>query len=172
MKFEEISGIQKPISRLVQGTVPLSSKDPDAGYALLDGVFALGCNTFDTAHVYGGGDQERFLGRWIKERGIREQVVILAKGCHHNQDRQRVTPFDIVGDLHDSLARMHVDYLDLYVLHRDNPNFPVGPIVEALNEQVRDGRVRAFGGSNWTHQRIAEANAYADEHGLIPFACS
>jgi aryl-alcohol dehydrogenase-like predicted oxidoreductase len=172
MIFGQIPGIDKPVSRLVQGTVPLSSKDPDASRALLDGVFALGCNTFDTAHVYGGGDQERLLGRWIEERGIREEVVILAKGCHHNQDRRRVTPFDIAVDLHDSLARMQLEYVDLYVLHRDDPDVPVGPIVEALNEHVRTGRIRAFGGSNWSHQRIAEANAFASGHGLIPFACS
>jgi aryl-alcohol dehydrogenase-like predicted oxidoreductase len=80
-----------------------------------------------------------------------------------------VTPWDITADLHDTLARMQVDCVDLYVLHRDDPSFPVGPIVETLNEHVRAGKIKAFGGSNWTHQRIREANEYARQHDLIPF---
>jgi aryl-alcohol dehydrogenase-like predicted oxidoreductase len=172
MQYGNIPGVHKPVSRLVQGTIPVSSKEPERSFALLDAVFGQGCNTFDTAHVYGGGDCERVFGRWLKDRGVREKVVVLAKGCHHNQDRPRVTPFDIAADLHDSLARMQLDYVDLYVLHRDDPNVPVGPIVEALNHWVKEGKVRAFGGSNWTHERIREANDYAQQHDLVPFAVS
>lgn len=172
MKYGTLPGIDKPISRLVQGTVMISSRDADASFALLDGVFDLGCTTFDTAHGYGGGDSERTLGRWIRERGVRDQVVILTKGAHHNQDRQRVTPFDITSDLHDSLARLQVDYIDLYVLHRDDPSVPVGPIVEILNAHRRAGLIGAFGGSNWSHTRIKAANEYAAAHGLAPFAIS
>jgi aryl-alcohol dehydrogenase-like predicted oxidoreductase len=112
------------------------------------------------------------MGRWVNERGLRDKVVIIGKGAHHNQDRKRVTPFDIAADIHDSLARFKFDYIDLYLLHRDDPDVPVGPIVEALNEHMRAGRIHAFGGSNWTHKRIEEANAYAAEHGLVPFAAS
>jgi aryl-alcohol dehydrogenase-like predicted oxidoreductase len=99
-------------------------------------------------------------------------VVIVSKGCHHNQDRRRVTPFDLASDLHDSLARLQTDYVDLYLLHRDDPAVPVGPIVEAMNEHLEAGRIHAFGGSNWTHERIAETNAYAEAHGLRPFTVS
>jgi aryl-alcohol dehydrogenase-like predicted oxidoreductase len=108
----------------------------------------------------------------MQARGNREEMVILTKGCHHNQDRQRVTPFDLTADLYDSLARLKTDYVDIYMLHRDNMSLPVGPIVETLNEHKAAGRIRAFGGSNWTHQRLAEANAYAADHGLVPFAAS
>jgi aryl-alcohol dehydrogenase-like predicted oxidoreductase len=172
MKTGTVPGIDQPVSRLVQGTVPIGSSRVEASYALLDAVIEQGGNAFDTAHVYGGGDCERVFGQWLRDRGIRERVVILAKGAHHNRDRRRVTPFDIASDLHDTLARLQVDYVDLYVLHRDDPSVPVGPIVEALNEWKRAGKIRAFGGSNWTHTRIAEANAYAAEHGLVPFALS
>ncbi len=172
MRYGTVPGIEKPVSRLVQGTVPIGSGNVDASYALLDAVIEQGGNAFDTAHVYGGGDCERVFGRWLKDRGLREKVVILAKGAHHNADRRRVTPYDIAADLHDSLARMQVDYIDLYVLHRDDPSVPVGAIVEALNEWMRAGKIRAFGGSNWTHARVAEANAYATERGLVPFAVS
>jgi len=172
MKYGTLSGIAKPVSRLVQGTVMINARNADESFALLDGVFGLGCTTFDTAHGYGGGDSERILGRWIRERGIRDQVVILTKGAHHNQDRQRVTPFDITSDLHDSLARLRVDYIDLYVLHRDDPGVPVGPVVEILNEHQRAGLIGAFGGSNWSHARIRAANEYAAAHDLTPFAIS
>jgi len=172
MKFGTVQGIDKPISRLVQGTVMLSSKSLDGSLQLLDDVFAAGCTTFDAAHHYGNGDCERVLGKWLDSRGVREQVVILSKGAHHSIDRRRVTPFDITADLYDSLARLKTEYIDLYVLHRDDPSVPVGPIVEILNEHYRAGRIHAFGGSNWSVARIQEANAYAQERNLVPFAAS
>lgn len=172
MRYGQVPGINKPISRLVQGTVMISSGKLDESFALLDAIYALGCNAFDTAHVYGNGDSERTLGRWVRERGLHDQVVIITKGAHPNQDRPRVTPFDITSDLYDSLARLKVDYIDLYLLHRDDPSVPVGPIVEVLNEHLRAGRIHAFGGSNWSHTRIAAANEYARAHGLVPFVAS
>ena len=172
MLYGSVRGLDKPVSRLVQGTVMVRSDAWDSSVELLDAVFALGGNTFDTAHVYGQGDNERTFGRWVNERGLREQVVIIGKGAHHNQDRQRVTPFDITADIHDTLARLRTDYIDLYLLHRDNPAVPVGPIVEVLNEHMAAGRIKAFGGSNWSQSRIQAAHEYASAHGLAPFAAA
>ena len=172
MKFGTLPGVRKPVARLAQGTMMLSSAAPEEAMALLDGVLAVGGNTFDAAHVYRGGDSERMLGRWISARGVREQVVIVSKGAHPNADRDRVTTFDITSDLHDSLARLKTDYIDLYLLHRDDPGQPVGPLVDVLNEHQRAGRILAFGGSNWSPERIAEANVYAAKHGLQPFVLS
>jgi aryl-alcohol dehydrogenase-like predicted oxidoreductase len=172
MQYGNVVGIDKPISRLVQGSIMINSKEYERSSALLDEVFALGCNCFDTAHVYGNGDVERTFGRWVNERGIRDQLVILGKGAHHSQDRKRVTPWDISADIYDTLARMQVDRIDLYLLHRDDPDVPVGPIVEVLNEHKAAGRIRAFGGSNWSHLRVREANEYAAAHNLTPFAAS
>lgn len=172
MKYGSIAGIEKPVSRLVQGTVMVHSGDTEGSFKLLDAIFEQGCTVFDTAHVYGNGDNERTVGRWVNSRGIREKVVILGKGAHHNGDRRRVTPYDITADIHDSLARFKFDYIDLYLLHRDDPAVPVGPIVEVLNDHHKAGRIRAFGGSNWTASRLKEANDYAVAHGLVPFAAS
>ncbi len=172
MEYGFVAGIGKRVSRLVHGTIMLSMEEPEPGFALLDEAFAAGCNTFDTAHIYAGGDCDRALGAWMASRGNREEVVVIGKGAHPNADRRRVTPFDIASDLHDSLARMQTDYVDLFLLHRDDPDVPVGPIVDALNEHVEAGRIRAFGGSNWTHERLAEANAYAEARGLQGFAAS
>lgn len=172
MQYGKVTGIDKPISRLVQGTIMITSNDLRGSFALLDAVFEAGCTTFDTAHVYGNGDSERTLGKWIRERGLREKIVIITKGAHPNADRKRVTPFDITSDLYDSLTRLQTDTIDLYLLHRDDPAVPVGPIVEVLNEHHKAGRINAFGGSNWSHERIRDANAYAAEHNLTPFAAS
>ena len=169
MRSGAVFGVDKPVSRLVQGTELFKSWEPEAAIALLDAVFELGCTAFDTAHSYGDGDCERILGRWLANRRTRDRVVIISKGAHPNADRKRVTPFDIASDLHDSLARMSVDCIDLYLLHRDDPSVPVGLIMEALNEHLRAGRIRAIGASNWTHSRIQEANAYAEQNGLVPF---
>src|SRR5258707_3129045 len=172
MEYGSVTGIDKPISRLVQGTIMITSTNLEESFALLDSVFELGCTTFDTAHVYGNGDNERTVGRWIRERGLREKIVLIGKGAHPNADRKRVTPWDITSDLYDSLARFQTDYIDLYLLHRDNPDVAVGPIVEVLNEHHKAGRIHAFGGSNWSHERIQEANAYAAAHNLTPFVAS
>lgn len=172
MHYGKIPGVAKPVARLIQGTVMIGSDKLDDSFKLLDDIYALGGNTFDAAHVYGQGDNERTLGRWIEERGLRDKVVIITKGAHHNADRRRVTPFDITSDLHDSLARLRTSYIDLYLLHRDDPSVPVGPIVEVLNEHLAAGRIHAFGGSNWSHHRIEAANEYAARYGLTPFAVS
>ena len=172
MKKMSFSGSNKTLSPIALGTMIIGLNNYDESAALLDDALALGINTLDSALVYGGGDSERAIGKWMQERGNREDVFLITKGAHHNRDRQRVTPYDITADLMDSLARLQTDYIDLYFLHRDDTNVPVGPIVEILNEHLRAGRIRAFGGSNWTHQRIAEANAYAAAKGLVPMTSS
>jgi aryl-alcohol dehydrogenase-like predicted oxidoreductase len=172
MQYTRLAGVEKPVARIVLGSMIVTALEPERSFALLDDVLALGGNTIDTAHVYAGGQSERAIGLWMEARGCRERMVILTKGCHHNADRKRVTPYDLASDLHDSLARLRTSYVDLWVLHRDDPSLPVGPIVEALNEHLDGGRIRAFGGSNWTHQRVQEANDYAAAHGLAPFTIS
>jgi len=173
MQYGHVPGIIKPISRLVQGTAnaAFTPDNPDQAFALLDLAFEHGINTFDSAYVY-GEKLETCLGNWIRERGVRDKVVILAKGAHPSEGRNKVTPEDIDLEMGESMKRMGVDYLDLYVLHRDDPAVPVGPIVEALTKHQKAGRIGAFGGSNWTHARLQEANEYASVHGLTPFAVS
>ncbi|MGH3148539.1 MAG: aldo/keto reductase [Rubrobacter sp.] len=172
MNYGRVPGVEKPVARVVQGTVMIGPEDEARSFALLDEVFDLGGTTFDTAHQYGGGDCERTFGRWVRERDLRDEVVVIGKGAHHSEDRKRVTPFDITADLFDSLARFGFDHVDLYLLHRDDPAVPVGPIVEVLNEHLSEGRIGAFGGSNWTPERLREANEYAADNGLTPFVAS
>jgi aryl-alcohol dehydrogenase-like predicted oxidoreductase len=72
----------------------------------------------------------------------------------------------------DALARLRTDYIDAYFLHRDDPDVSVALIMDCLNEHKAAGRIRSFGGSNWTHERIEEANDYAAGRGLAPMTVS
>jgi aryl-alcohol dehydrogenase-like predicted oxidoreductase len=173
MQYGTIHGINKPVSRVIQGSTMIGSDlDAEQSFALLDQVFELGCNTIDSAHVYCQGNSERLIGRWMQANGLRDRIVLITKGAAHSEDRRRLTPFDIASDLYDSLARLSTDYIDLYLLHRDDPDLPVEPIVAALNEHVRAGRIHAFGASNWSHERIEMANAFARANGLESFIAS
>lgn len=172
MQTVTIPGINNPVSRIVLGTMIIDAGRQDDSDALLDAAFENGIRTFDTAWVYAGGNSERGIGSWLARRGLRDQVVILSKGCHPNGDRPRVTPFDLYGDVHDCLARLQVDCVDLYMFHRDDPAVAVGGLVDAMNELIQAGKICAYGASNWTHARIQEANDYAEANGLVPFAAS
>jgi aryl-alcohol dehydrogenase-like predicted oxidoreductase len=162
----------RDLSRLVLGTLALSSAEPDRSAAVLDEYVGLGGNVIDTARAYADGDAERVLGDWLERRSeLRDALVIVTKGAHPDGDRRRVTPAEIGRDLRESVERLRGP-VDLYLLHRDDPSVPVGEIVECLNEHRRAGRLRAFGTSNWTIGRIDEANAYAAAHGLEGFCVS
>lgn len=172
MLYRNLPGLAKPVSRIVYGTVHLPTDDPASSLEILDAALACGMNTFDLGHIYGGGDLERMFGQWLSARGRRDEVVIISKCCHDNLDRKCVTPPDISANLYDSLARFKTDCIDIYLFHRDDPEVPVGPLVETMNEHLAAGRIACYGASNWTHTRIAEANAYAVKNGLIPLALS
>ncbi len=178
MKYSRIKGLNKDISKLVFGTAtpklfaavaPNATKeDEEAAFELLDEVFASGINTFDCAAHYG----EEIMGKWMESRGNRDKCVIITKGAHPNNWRDRVTDYDILSDANDSLKKLRTNKIDIYMLHRDNHTVPVGLIVKALTSLYDDGKVATFGGSNWTHKRIEEANEYARKHNLKMFSVS
>ncbi len=172
MKYGQITGLDKPVARIVQGTTELDLGDPKAAFAFLDAVFENGGTTFDTAQSYLDGDAERLLGCWMAERGNRDEVVVITKGCHHSDDRQRVTSFDLTADLHDSLSRLKTDRIDFYFLHRDDPDVPVEELIGVLNAHIDAGKIGAIGASNWSIERIQAANQYAREQGMQPFLAS
>ncbi len=172
MKYAAFPGVDKQVSRVGQGAIMLREDDTDGGFKLLDAVYEAGVTLFDSAHIYGGGSCDRVFGAWVRDRSLREQIVLMDKCSHHSRDRKRVTPFDVTADLHDCLARLKFDYIDVFAFHRDDESQPVGPLVERLNEHIREGKIRAYGGSNWSHERIREANEYAEAGGLVPMAVS
>lgn len=163
MRYLRIDGIEKDISCMLMGC------DNQQTYAhsavLFDDWFERGGNAFDTAHLYHGGKQERFLGQWMEARGVRDQVVILSKGGHPPFNQ----PEAITTQLTESLERLRTDHVELYILHRDNTDVPVGEFVDVLSEHAEAGRIKVFGGSNWSIDRVAEANAYAKKNGKQGF---
>ncbi len=178
MKYMDINGLKKPLSVLVYGTAtPIifratkenaSDNEKKEAYELLDNVFAAGINVFDCAAHYG----EEVLGEWMEKRQNRDDCIVITKCAHPNKWRSRVTSFDILADVHDSLKKLKTDYIDIYMLHRDNTETPVEIIVDTLNQLYHEGKIKVFGGSNWTCQRIEAANEYALKHNLIPFRIS
>ncbi len=174
MPYGEIEGVARPVSRLVLGCGPFRPEEPARAEAVLDAFAAAGGTALDSAHVYGrDGASERAVGRWMAGRGCRDQMVVITKGGHPDGEwRPRVRPDVIDAELAQSLERLGTDHVDLYLLHRDDPAAPVGPILECLNGHVEAGRTRAFGGSNWSPRRLEEANAFAAAHGLRGMAAS
>lgn len=170
MKYIEIPGVNKPVSQLVMGSDYFHPDNIERVGEILDSFVEIGGNTIDSAFIYAGGNSEKAIGLWTQSRNNRKDVNILTKGAHHNADGPRVNKAAIDEELAISLDRLQTDYVDLYALHRDDPSVEVGPIVEALNEHLEAGRIHCFGASNWTHERLQEANDYAAAHGLKGFA--
>lgn len=164
MKYGRIEGLDKQISRLIMGC----DNQPNYPHAavMFDDWFERGGNAFDTAYIYGAGQQERLLGQWLKARGVRDQCTLIVKGAH----TPHCDPVNLSIQLRESLERLKIDCADIYIMHRDNPNIPVSEFIDVLNEHVKAGRIKIFGGSNWTIERIEEANAYAKKNGLQGFS--
>jgi predicted dehydrogenase/aryl-alcohol dehydrogenase-like predicted oxidoreductase len=163
MKYGDIVGVEKPVARLAMGTMGGSSF-PHAA-AMFDHYFEQGGNCFDTAYIYGSSDAT--LGQWINSRGVRERVAVIAKGAHSPDNRPEV----LRRQLERTLERMGTGYADIHLAHRDNPEIPVGEWAEAWNELLREGLIRAYGGSNWALARVEELNEYARANGLVGMAC-
>ena len=175
MKQIKIPGVSQGISQLILGSMMYSPVRFDYSTEMLDAFFEAGGNAFDTAHGYGGGASEMLIGLWMRQRGNRDEVFLIDKGGHPQGrvPRPRLSPEELKRDLDESLIRLNTDYIDLYMLHRDDPGIPVGTIIDYLNQEIGAGRIRAIAASNWEPQRISDANAYAAERELNGFvACS
>ena len=155
MKYGQIEGVNKKISKLVMGVD--NQNDLNEASKLWDHWIDVGGNIFDTAYTYGGGNHEKVFGEWLKQNNIREQIVILGKGAH----TPNCNPEAITSQLNESLERMNTDYVDIYIMHRDNDEYNVDEFVDVLNQEKDKGRIKVFGGSNWTLDRFKKANEWA-----------
>ncbi len=168
---DDFPGLNKKVSRLFFGTAIAPMLMGKNVNTLLDAAYAAGINAFDTARGYGMA--EKSLGEWIAARNNRERIVVLSKcGNAGLGGKVNVNREVIEKELAKSLKTLGTDYIDIYLLHRDDPKTPVSEIIDTLNEKKREGKIRVFGASNWTHERIAEANAYAEAHGLDGFTAA
>jgi aryl-alcohol dehydrogenase-like predicted oxidoreductase len=141
--------------------------DFDATREVVEAALDAGITFFDTAEVYGnGGGSERFLGEILE--GRRDDVVIATKfgwGRDSGDGSAEKVRESIVG----SLERLRTDYVDLYYLHKPDPTTPIAETLGALDELVRDGRVRAIGCSNFSAVQLEEAERVAREKGTARF---
>ena len=171
MKYAKIPFVAQPVSKIILGTSGGRFASGGEVDDLMSAALECGINAVDTARVY--GQSEEAIGRWLKKGQRREKIIIISKGCHPSMAfHRRVNAAAGADDLKESLDKLSTDHIDIYLLHRDDPSVPVGAIVEFLNQFHEEGKIGAFGGSNWTAKRIEEANAYAAQHGLHGFTVS
>lgn len=153
----------------------------DVYFEFLDKYVELGGWCIDTARVYcdwlenGHDSSEGVIGRWLKARNNRDKICIATKGGHPemgHMDESRLSREELTKDLEASLRVLGVDYVDIYFLHRDDPKIPVEEIMPVLNDFYESGKIHFIGVSNWTTQRIEEANKFAEENGMEPIRIS
>lgn len=154
--------LSKPLSSMAMGCAFLQTDEMMA--PVLDLYLEAGGLIFDTAPRYGAGLVDRLLGQWMRSRGVRDTITLVGKGAFSPCEPNEIAP-----GLDKSLNDLQTEYLDIYLLHRDNTAVPAAEFVDALNQEVAKGRIRAFGGSNWSPARIGEANEYAKANALQPF---
>ena len=158
MQYDSIDGLDKKISKLIMGND--NQTYSDEAEKLWDHWIEVGGNAFDNAYVYGNGSMEKLLGAWHRKRNNLKELVIIAKGAH----TPLCDPKNLSDQLTESLDRLQTDTADIYIMHRDNLTIPVSEFVDVLNEEKNKGRIKIFGGSNWTLERFNEANEWAEEN--------
>jgi aryl-alcohol dehydrogenase-like predicted oxidoreductase len=160
------------LSRIILGAGGFDRPDIRLSERIWDHYLEQGGTTFDTANFYHSGNHEVLLGRWLMSRRVRQRIVLITKAGHPINGVDRVNPAVIQTELAESLKRLGTDYVDLFLLHRDDPTAEVGPIIDCLESLRESGAIREYGASNWTMSRLDDAADYARENGFRGFACS
>ena len=176
-----LTGTDLKVSPLSLGTVNYGVKtgEKEAFYQM-DQYLEAGGNFIDTASVYGCFPpstemhaSEKVVGRWLKSRHAYDKIVLSTKGGHPLANDAsftiRLHRDELISDVEKSLQNLGIDAIDMYFLHRDDINLPVGEIMETLEEIKKQGKIRNYGFSNWTLPRAKEAQAYAKAHGFAGF---
>lgn len=181
MKYIQLGNSDLKVSRICLGcmgfgdasqgmhswTLPYEESKEIIKYALDQGI-----NFFDTAMAYQGGSSEVFLGKAIKEYANREDVVIATKYTPRSKEQveQGISARDHIEKcLNDSLKRLQMDYVDLYILHMWDYHTPIEETLIILNDMIKQGKVRYIGISNCYAYQLAIANTIAKERHLQPF---
>lgn len=157
------------VSRFALGamTFGVETDEEEAGRQL-DAFVAAGGTLVDTADVYGDGESERIIGRWIRRRGHHSDIVLATKGRFappagsHGASRR-----SLVRSVDASLARLGVDALDLYLVHGWDAHTPVVETLDTLSTLVRAGRIHHLGWSNVTGWQLERLMATATAHDLV-----
>jgi aryl-alcohol dehydrogenase-like predicted oxidoreductase len=164
---------QRPLGRSGLTVAPLAfggnvfgwTADEATSFKLLDAFVDAGCNLVDTADVYSrwakghsGGESETVIGRWLKQSGKRNRIVLATKvGMDMGDGKVGLAPRYIRQAVNDSLRRLQTDHIDLYQSHQDDPKTPLEDTLSTYADLMREGKVRAIGASNYTAERLEEA---------------
>ena len=167
---KNISGVDKPVSKFALGTAFYNNESRETWFKILDDFVKIGGTAIDSARGY--GKSEDVIGSWLEKRSDRDKIIIITK-C--GLTGEGVLPSDnylelVRNELSISLQTLKTDYIDLYMLHRDNINMTVAEILDPLNEAIAKGYIVSLGASNWTYPRVTEANEYAHKNNMTGFA--
>jgi len=150
--------------------------DEEASFAILDAYAAAGGNFIDTADAYNGwlpghegGESEAIIGKWMKSRGNRDQMIIATK-VGSLETRKGLSAANIQAAVEDSLRRLQTDRIDLYFSHRDDPETPQLETLTAYDTLVRAGKVRCIGASNFSAERLQEALDISAANNLVAYS--
>jgi len=137
--------------------------DEATSFSLLDAFVAAGFDSIDTADVYSawvpghtGGESETVIGKWLKRRGKRDDVIIATKVAKWPK-RPGLKAANIMAAVEESLERLQTDYIDLYQSHEDDETTPLEESLEAFGKLIEQGKVRAIGASNYEAGRLKQA---------------
>jgi aryl-alcohol dehydrogenase-like predicted oxidoreductase len=147
-------------------------EDEPAAFAIMDRALEFGINYFDTADSYGGGRSEEMIGRWLSARGTRQQVVLSTKVFNRmgpGPNGAGLSRRHVLLAVEESLRRLRTEWLDLYVTHAVDPETPLDETLRALDDLVRQGKVRHLGASNIEAWRLTRALWISDRQGLARF---
>jgi len=138
--------------------------DEQASFKLLDAFVDLGFNFVDTADVYtrwvpghAGGESETIIGKWFKQSGKRDKIVLATKVGKEMFGEKGLSPAYIKKAVEASLTRLQTDYIDLYQSHDDDKDTPLDVTMQAFSDLIKEGKVRIVGASNYQGDRLAEA---------------
>ena len=162
------SVVGKRLSALALGTAAYRPEEQDRRFRLIDDFLEYGGTVIDTGRQY--GQSENVVGNWLASRSVRDEVVIVTKCGHGSHSLPENIDEVVTDELAESLDCLKTDYVDIYMLHRDNRSVPVSEVIDRLNVEVKRGRVRALGASNWSYDRVQSANDYAMMRGLAGFS--
>jgi aryl-alcohol dehydrogenase-like predicted oxidoreductase len=147
--------------------------DEATSFRILDAFVSAGFNFVDTADVYSrwapgnqGGESETIIGKWMKQRGNRDKVIVATKvGGDMGQGKKDIGRKWILAEVENSLRRLQTDYIDLYQTHWDVEGTPVEETLEAYSELVKAGKVRYIGASNFSPARLKASLEASAKHG-------
>ena len=144
-------------------------EDRATAFALMDRARDAGINYFDTADSYGGGVSETIIGAWLKERKVRDKLVLSTKVFYaiaEGPNDRSLSRRHIMQAIEGSLRRLQTDYVDLYVIMEPDPATPVEETLQTMNDLMHAGKVRHVGASNITASQLRESLAASDRLGL------